>query len=101
MRAKNVNQLRYAAPTGTVVIRWDGSHQPDVWTVLAPEMDRYEARLELARRYLHVFGPATLEAFARWAGIRTSSGIAAFETLGKSLTLVHTPIGVAWIQSRA
>ncbi len=45
------NRLRYAAPTGTVVIRWDGSRQPDVWNVPAPDMDPHEARLELARRY--------------------------------------------------
>jgi hypothetical protein len=99
MGAKHDNQLRYAAPTGTVVIRWDGSHQPDVWNVPAPEMDPHEARLELARRYLHVFGPATPEAFARWAGIGLFSGIDAFETLGKSLTPVRSPIGEAWILS--
>jgi hypothetical protein len=100
MGAKHDNQLRYAAPTGTVVIRWDGSHQPDVWNVPAPEMDRHEARLELARRYLHVFGPATPEAFARWAGIGLFSGMDSFETLGKSLMQVRTPIGEAWILSR-
>ena len=100
MGAKHANQLRYAAPTGTILIRWDGSHQPDVWNVPVPEMDPREARLELARRYLHVFGPTTPEAFAMWAGIGTISGIAAFETLGKSLTQVRTPIGEAWILSR-
>jgi hypothetical protein len=100
MVAKHVNELRYAAPTGTVVIRWDGSHQPDVWNVPAPEMDPHEARLELARRYLQVFGPATPEAFARWAGIGLSSAIAAFEMLHKSLTPVRTAIGEAWILSR-
>jgi len=100
MGAQHANQLRYAAPTGTVLIRWDGSRQPDIWNVLAPEMDPHEARLELARRYLQVFGPATPEAFARWAGIGPLSGIAAFETLRKSLTQVRTPIGEAWILSR-
>jgi hypothetical protein len=50
MGATHANQLRYAAPTGTVVIRWDGSHQPDVWNVPAPDIDPHEARLELARR---------------------------------------------------
>jgi hypothetical protein len=100
MRAKHRNQLRYAAPMGTVVIRWDGSHQPDVWNVPAPEMHPQEARLELARRYLQVFGPATPEAFVRWAGIGPSSGNAAFKRLGKSLTPVRTPIGEAWIMSR-
>jgi len=100
MTVKNANELRYAAPTGTVLIRWDGSHQPDVWNVPVPEMDPHEARLELARRYLHVFAPAMPEAFATWAGIGPRSGIVAFETLGKSLTQVRTPIGGAWILSR-
>jgi hypothetical protein len=100
MGVKPDNRLRYAAPTGTVVIRWDGSRQPDIWNVPAPKVEPQEARLELARRYLQVFGPATPEAFARWAGIGHSSGIAAFERLGKSLTPVRTPIGEAWIMSR-
>ena len=100
MGAQHANQLRYAAPTGTVLIRWDGSRQPDIWNVPAPETDPHEARLELARRYLQVFGPTTPEAFARWAGIGMLFGIAAFETLRKSLTPVGTPIGEAWILSR-
>jgi hypothetical protein len=100
MGAKHPNEVRYAAPTGTVLIRWDGSHQPDIWSVPAPGMDRHEARLELARRYLHVFGPTTPEAFAVWAGIGSLAGIDAFETLGRSLTQVRTPIGEAWILSR-
>jgi hypothetical protein len=97
MGEQNGNSLRYAAPTGTVLIRWDGSRQPDIWNVPAPEMDRHQARLELARRYLHVFGPTAPGAFAGWAGIGTLSGIAAFETLRKSLTHISTPIGEAWI----
>jgi hypothetical protein len=97
MGAQHPNQLRYAAPTGTVLIRWDGSRQPDIWNVPTPKMDPHEARLELARRYLHVFGPTTPEAFALWAGIGPFSGMNAFETLGKSLMQVRTPIGEAWI----
>jgi hypothetical protein len=100
MAEKDANRLRYAAPTGTVLIRWDGSHQPDIWNVPSPEMDPHEARLELARRYLQVFGPTTPEAFARWAGIGVLSGMNAFKALGKSLTQVRTPIGEAWILSR-
>ena len=67
------NRLRYAAPTGTVVIRWDGARQPTIWTVPPPEVDPRDARLELARRYLHIFGPTTPEAFAEWAGIALAS----------------------------
>jgi hypothetical protein len=99
MGEKVGNRLRYAAPTGTVVIRWDGSRQPVIWNVPAPKMDPHEARLELARRYLHVFGPTTPEAFARWVGVSTPEGIAAFETLARSLTPVRSPIGEAWILS--
>src|SRR5512132_4181630 len=47
----NPNSLRYAAATGTVVIRWEGARAPTVWTVPAPTMTARQARLELARRY--------------------------------------------------
>ncbi len=92
--------LRYAAATGTVLIRWDGARQPEIWTVPPPEADPREARLELARRYLHIYGPATPEAFGRWAGIGGRPGAAAFEALGPAaLTPVRTPAGDAWILS--
>ena len=52
------NSLRYAAATGTVLIRWDGARQPAVWTVPPPAADPRDARLELARRYLHIGLPA-------------------------------------------
>jgi hypothetical protein len=96
----NPNWFRYGATTGTVLIRWDGARQPTVWTVPRPEVDPREARLELARRYLHVFGPTTPEAFAEWAGIAVRAGTAAFESLRGSLTPVRTPVGDAWILTR-
>ena len=71
--------------------------QSAVWTVPPPETDPRDARLELARRYLHIYGPATPEAFGQRAGIGRRHGIAAFEALRTSLTLVHTPVGDAWI----
>ncbi|HEX6677230.1 MAG TPA: crosslink repair DNA glycosylase YcaQ family protein [Actinomycetes bacterium] len=96
----NPNALRYAAATGTVLIRWEGARQPTVWTVPAPAVDPREARLELARRYLHTYGPATPEAFARWAGIGPRHGVTAFEALRRSLTPARTPVGEAWILTR-
>jgi hypothetical protein len=93
----NPNRLRYAAPTGTVLIRWDGARQPIVWTVPRPDVDPRDARLELARRYLHIFGPTTAEAFAEWAGIRPPRGVAAFDELRRWLTPVRTPGGESWI----
>jgi len=91
------NSLRYAAPTGTVLIRWDGARQPTIWAVPPPDIDHAEARLELARRYLHIFGPATAAGFARWAGIKPTPARAAFDALAGSLTPARTPIGDAWI----
>lgn len=93
------NLLRYAGATGTVLIRWDGARQPTIWTVPAPKVDPGAARLELARRYLHVFGPSTPSAFARWAGIGPKGAQVAFDALDASLTQVHTPIGDGLILS--
>jgi len=94
------NALRYAAVTGTVLIRWEGARAPLVWTVPRPEIDPRAARRELARRYLHVFGPTTPQVFARWAGIGDAEARGAFDALSRTLTAVRTPIGDAWILSR-
>lgn len=99
IRARHPNVLRYAAPTGTVLMRWDGAREPTLWSVPAPDVDPHAARLELARRYLHVFGPTTAGSFAGWAGISPASGRATFAALARSLTPVRTPVGDAWILS--
>ena len=91
------NSLRYAAATGTVVLRWDGARQPVIWITPAPEMDPRHARMELARRHLHILGPSTAAAFGKWAGILPMEARAAFEALAGSLTPVRTPVGDAWI----
>jgi hypothetical protein len=91
------NSLRYAAPTGTVLLRWDGAHQPVIWSAPAPDVEPRSARLELARRYLHIFGPATDAPFACWAGIGQAEANTAFEMLASTLTPVRTPIGDRWI----
>ena len=94
------NAIKYAAPTGTLLLRWDGARTPDVWTAPPPEVEPVEARRELARRYLHVLGPATPAAFATWAGVGDAAARATFDALGRSLTAVRTPIGDAWILTR-
>jgi len=91
------NWLRYGAPTGRILIRWEGARSPTIWTVPAPDVDPFEARLELARRYLHVFGPGTAASFEDWAGIRAPRGAAAFEALAAELVAARTPIGESWI----
>ena len=91
------NALRYAALTGTLAIRWEGARRPTVWIVAPPEIDAAQATVELARRYLHVFGPATPEGFARWAGIGAKKAAGAFDDLGDARIPVQTPSGAAWI----
>ena len=91
------NAMRYAATTGTVAIRWDGARAPTVWTVVAAEVEPAEACRELARRYIHVFGPATAGGFARWAGISRRSATDAFASLEASLLPVRSPLGDEWL----
>ncbi len=94
------NAIRYAATTGSVLISWDGARQPLVWMVPPPSIDPAEARLELARRYLHVFGPTTPASFAEWAGVPIRAGRAALDMLGTTLIAVRTPLGDARILAR-
>jgi hypothetical protein len=91
------NAMRYAAATGTIAIRWEGARAPVVWTIPAPKIEPADACRELARRYLHVFGPTTAESFARWAGISGSAGAAAFASLEGSLVPVRSPLGDEWL----
>jgi len=91
------NALRYGATTGTVAIRWEGARAPTVWTVAAAEVDPADACLELARRYLHIFGPATAQGFARWAGISRRSATNAFASLEAALLPVRSPLGDEWL----
>ncbi len=94
------NAMRYATATGTVLIRWEGARAPVIWTVPRPEVDPLDARRELARRYLHVYGPTTPEAFAVWAGIGGAGARATFDDLSGTLTAVRTPIGDGWILAK-
>ena len=93
----NPNTFRYAATTGTVAIRWEGARAPTVWTIAAAEVDPADACLELARRYLHIFGPTTADGFARWAGISRRAAAIAFASLEGSLLAVRTPLGEEWL----
>ncbi len=94
------NNLRYAALTGTLAIRWEGARLPVVWTVPPPEIEPAEATRELARRYLHVFGPARRDGFAKWAGLGVRQAARAFDELAAELLPVATPYGDAWLLAR-
>jgi len=89
--------MRYAATTGTIALRWDGARAPIVWAVEAPAVEPADACRELARRYLHVFGPTTPAGFARWAGVSRRSAAGAFTALEGSLLPVRSPLGDEWL----
>jgi hypothetical protein len=89
--------FKYAATTGTVAIRWEGARAPHIWVVAAPKIEPAEACRELARRYLHVFGPTTPAGFARWAGVSLRAGSVAFAALEDELLPVCSPLGDEWL----
>jgi Winged helix DNA-binding domain len=91
------NELRYGASTGRILMRWDGARSPVVWTVPPPAEAAAVARLELARRYLHVYGPTTPAAFGAWSSVNPPAARATFAALGDGLLPVRTPIGARWI----
>ena len=94
----NANRMRYATLTGTVAIRWDGARQAEVWIVPRPAMTPDDARRELARRYLHVFGPTTPASFSEWAGIAPAQGRAALWTarVWPGALLVNGEVAGTW-----
>ena len=81
--------LRYATLTGRLAIRWEGARAPHVWIVPPPTTTVAKARAELARRYLHVYGPSTAAVFAKWAGIGAKEAAQTFVDLGKELIAVN------------
>ena len=91
------NAIRYAATTGTIAIRWEGARAPAVWTVEAAGIEPADARRELARRYLHVFGPTTAEASRAGPGSRGEAAAEAFASLEGSLLPVRSPLGDEWL----
>ena len=84
---------------GSLAIRWRGTaaHRVDC---PAAEIIPAEATLELARRYLHIFGPAGPEAFGKWAGIGAQKSVGAFDDLRTELIPVSTPSGDAFMLAR-
>lgn len=91
------NSLRYAATTGRILLRWDGARQPTVRATPAPDADPDEARAELVRRFLRVYGPAAPDAYKAWAGVGMRMARSWFKRLGNEIVAVSTPIGTAWL----
>jgi hypothetical protein len=93
------NALKYGAATGRIAIRWDGARAPILSAAEPGEVDPADARRELARRHLRVFGPTTAAGFARWAGISRRAAAATYASLEPELLPVETPAGEEWLLS--
>lgn len=92
----SVRRVRESAATGTIGIRWDGSNI-EVWAVEPPDSDVETCRLELARRYLHVFAPSTSSHFATWAGIDRRDAIDTWVALEEELVDVRVKRSVCQV----
>ena len=91
------NAMRYGATTGTIAIRWDGARAPVIWCVPAAKIAPADARRELARRHLHVFGPTNPHAFAKWAGVSRAAAAETYASLEPELLPVRSPLGDEWL----
>lgn len=73
----------------------------DQWLKAAPApVDRDEARAELARRFLHCYGPSTAQRFAEWTQRSTADAKAAFSRIEDELLEVGVEGRKAWLLRR-
>lgn len=71
--------------------------RPDQWIGAWQEYDSDEALTTIVRRYLAVYGPATINDFAHWWGLRSFPKVrAAFQRLGAEITEVTVEGRSAW-----
>lgn len=86
--------LRLAGTAGVYVYGWPhGSHQTlvatDIWMGGPLGGDVGEARTELARRFVHAYGPVSSRQLATWTGIGTAEARGRFAALGDELVDVR------------
>jgi Winged helix DNA-binding domain len=86
--------LRLAGSAGAFVYGWpEGGRQmlmaTDIWLGGGLGGDVRKARLELARRFVHAYGPVAPRHFAAWTGIAASEARNRFDALGRELVTVR------------
>jgi Winged helix DNA-binding domain len=69
---------------------------PRHWLGEFPELDTADARLEILRRYLYAYGPATPGDFASWWGAARADARKLFRALGEELIPVSVDGWDAW-----
>jgi len=85
---KHPLELKNTSRTGRVLIRWNASM---IWLIgnERPAIDAEDARLELARRFLHWYGPQTPERFAWWAAIEPTDAKTTWNALADEVVDVE------------
>jgi hypothetical protein len=75
--------------------------RPGEWIGAWRPVDPHLALMEMARRFLTTYGPATTDDFARWWGIEASQAKYVFRSLGDEIETVDVEGWKAWALSSA
>jgi hypothetical protein len=80
--------IRASGLTGRVHIRWDAAN---IWAIPVerPNIDVEDARRELARRFLHWFGPTTVQRLSAWTGVRPRDAAETWKGIENELAAVE------------
>jgi winged helix DNA-binding protein len=96
---RNPALVKATPATGRVHIRWD-ARKTEIVVAERPAMDPEEARLELARRFLHWLGPARPAHFARWAGVTRVDAEATWGSLASEIEPVSFQGKARWMLAK-
>ncbi|MFI6680762.1 DNA glycosylase AlkZ-like family protein [Kribbella sp. NPDC050470] len=91
-------ELRGSCGSGRLALRWT-TIALYVREVPRPEIDFWDAHLDLCRRHVQAFGPTTVEAFAWWAGLSKPDAAAVWRRLADELTPVDLEGRQGWIRT--
>ena len=67
------------------------------WLPKLRSISEYKAKQELLRRYLRVYGPATVQDFARWAGYPISEAKEVWNSVNEELAEISVEAAPGWI----
>ena len=98
--------VRYAALEGIICYGPERDGQLtfvllEDWVRLEERLDKQQAQIELARRYLKAYAPAASQDLASWSGISVRQARAGFEAISDELVEVETAGSPAWMLESA